>query len=394
MKIKIISALMCAVFSLGMLAGCSLPEEVSNAVTEKDAVNEEYIEQRGQTKPIADSTVSDNLTVSFLDVGQADSIFISCNGKTMLIDGGNTADGEFVCSYLRSSNVNKLDVLISTHAHEDHVGGLCSVGEEFEIDKAVISPKSHDSDCYENFINTLESSGVSYSEAEHGTSFDFGGAKVEILGPVSENPESMNSSSVVSKLTYKGVSFLFTGDCTAEEEKEILNAGYNVSCTVLKSGHHGSDYSSSYVFLREAMPEYAIISVGEDNSYGHPGDDCLSRYRDVGATVYRTDKMGTITATVDGDGALTFTNDENQSSAEQNNGASESQGEDADEVDGKVLTTSPNTATSYIGNKNSKIFHLPTCSYLPKEKNRIYFASYSEAKSKNYSPCSYCMKNK
>ncbi len=357
------------------------------------AVNEIYFDEKETLSSESEIIGESGLYVIFLDVGQADSIFVSCGGENMLIDGGNTADGDFVCSFLKSKGVDNLDYVISTHAHEDHVGGLCDVVKTVSVEKAIISPKKHDSVCYNDFINSMASRGISYEYASHGTSLSLGEASVEIIGPISENPQSINSSSIVARLSYKGVSFLFTGDCTSEEEKEILNAGYNVKSTVLKSGHHGSDFSSSYIFLREVMPEYAVISVGENNSYGHPGDNCLSRYRDVGATVYRTDKMGTISAVVNESGELSFSADESLRSPDKSSKKAY-ENEDADiknASDEQEPTKNINTSTSYIGNKNSKIYHLPTCSYLPKEKNRVYFSSKKEASQSGYNACSYCL---
>lgn len=383
MRLKTLLKSSALVFLCVILCSCSA----------QTAVNEAYFKKDETLSSESEKISESGLYVSFLDVGQADSIFVSCGGENMLIDGGNTADGDFVCSFLKSNGIDNLDYIISTHAHEDHVGGLCNVVKTFSVEKAIISPKKHDSVCYNDFINSMASRGIAYEYASHGTSFSLGEASIEIIGPISENPQSINSSSIVTRLSYNGVSFLFTGDCTSEEEKEILNAGYNVSATVLKSGHHGSDFSSSYIFLREVLPEYVVVSVGENNSYGHPGDNCLSRYRDVGATVYRTDKMGTITAATDKNGNLSFSSDENLRSPDK---ASEKayENEDADAksaADEQEQAKNVNSSTSYVGNKNSKIYHLPTCSYLPKEKNRVYFSTKKEASDSGYKACSYCI---
>lgn len=331
------------------------------------------------------------LYVWFIDVGQADCVLVRCADETMLIDGGNRGDGELVADYLQQLGVDSIDLLVNTHVHEDHVGGLTDIVEAIPVSKAMVSPSAHQTSYSESFFNALESKNIPYEAAQPGETFTIGGAQVQVVGPISSDADDPNDTSVVMRLTYNGKSFLLTGDASSEEEKEILSAGYNLQADVLKAGHHGSNTSSTYVFLREVMPSYVAISVGAGNSYNLPGSDALSRFRDVGATIYRTDESGTVLATVDEQGNLSFdfSDTDTDSSADT-------------AKDGKTQTKSNTTAAAtqdaaapqdsgeVIGNKNSKVYHMPDCGSLPKEENRVYFDSPSEAEAAGYHAHSAC----
>lgn len=251
--------------------------------------------------PKENAVISDaSLSVHFIDVGQADAALLFSGGKTMLIDGGNREDSNLIAAYLKKYNLTHLDYFICTHAHEDHVGGLSgalSVSSAGEI----FAPKTEaDTKVYQNFKNKAKEQGISIQHPSPGKSFAFGESVAEFLGPVTEKTDDLNNTSLVLKVTCGEVSFLFTGDAERDEELSIIDEGYDVSATVLKVGHHGSNSSTSYPFLREIMPKYAVISVGKDNDYGHPDDKVLARLRDAGATVFRTDEMGDIIIETDG----------------------------------------------------------------------------------------------
>lgn len=330
------------------------------------------------------------LYVRFIDVGQADCILVQCGGQTMLIDGGNRGDGTLVAGYLESLGVEQIDLLVNTHAHEDHLGGLPDVVETIPVEKALVSPGGHDASYYKTLVESLESSGVAYENAEPGESFALGGAQVQVVGPISDEADDLNNTSVVLRLTYNGKSFLFTGDAEGVEEKEILAAGYDLQADVLKAGHHGSNASSTYVFLREVMPSYVVISVGAGNSYNLPGSDAMSRFRDTGATIYRTDESGTVLATVDAQGTLSFDFSDTDTDS--------SAGRDSGEAERTEKSTTPETPAAavpegegqIIGNKNSKVYHAPDCGSLPNEENRVYFASAAEAEDAGYRAHSAC----
>lgn len=255
--------------------------------------------------------VSGDFETHFIDVGQADAELVICGGETMLIDGGNAEDSNLIVSYLRDLDISHLDYIVCTHAHEDHVGGLSGALHECRVDNVLCSSQSYNSKAFNNFKRYSEEQGREIEIPEAGESFELGESYVEILGPTKEYDDT-NNKSIVMKVTYGDTSFLFTGDAEREAEQDMINAGYDLSADVLKVGHHGSDTSSSYTFLREIMPEYAVISCGRNNSYGHPHEEPLSRFRDVGAQILRTDECGHIVARSDGEN-ITFETQKNGS---------------------------------------------------------------------------------
>ena len=207
--------------------------------------------------------------VHYIDVGQADAALVLCDGHAMLIDGGNSADSSLIYAYLKHRSITFLDYIVCTHAHEDHVGGLAGALNYASVGTSFAPVAEYDTKAFQNFTKYLSNSGVSITIPNHGDTFDLGTAKCQIIGPVYPTDEP-NNTSIVIKITFGETSFLFTGDAETEEERSIIDQGYDISCTVLKVGHHGSDTSTSYLWLRESSPDYAIISVGADNSYGHP----------------------------------------------------------------------------------------------------------------------------
>ena len=248
----------------------------------------------------SDIPENSNFEVHFIDVGQADSALIECDGETMMIDGGNVADSNVVAAYLKTEDVTELNYVVCSHAHEDHVGGLSGALSVTKADN-IYAPKTEtNTKAYKNFKKKAEEQNVEIKHPNIGDEIQLGSSTVEFLGPVDENGKDLNSTSIVLKITYGNTSFLFTGDAESDEEEEILNSGADLKSTVLKVGHHGSRTSTSYPFLREVMPQYAVISVEKGNSYGHPNEETLSKLSDAGVEVYRTDESGDIVMTSDG----------------------------------------------------------------------------------------------
>ncbi len=316
---------------------------------------------------------SGNMEVHFIDVGQADSALLLCGGESLLIDGGNSGDSSLLYSYLRDHGVKRLDYIIATHPHEDHVGGITgalsyvsSVGEAF-------SPVAGDENYYFNrMVRRLEEMGVGLTVPEVGDSFEVGGARVTFLGPL-ELYDDMNQNSLVCRVDYGEISFLFTGDAERPAEELMLDGGAELGATVLKVGHHGSSRSTTYRFLREVAPAYAVISCEKNNSYGHPDDKLLSRLRDADVTVCRTDRNGHIVFTTDG-AALSV--------AVQKGSVG---------TGSTILQEAPAEGEPmYVGNVSSKKYHRTTCSYLPSEKNSVYFYSLEEALGSGFDPCGMC----
>lgn len=321
----------------------------------------------GPTSPAPAPTGGSTLAVHFIDVGQADSALLLCGGEAMLIDGGNVADSSLVASYLESQGVDALDYVVCTHAHEDHVGGLSGALNACTANRVYAPVTEYDSKAFRDFLKYTRAQGLEPEIPAPGDTLSLGGAEVRILGPVQDYAET-NDTSIVLRVDFGETSFLFTGDMERAAEADLLEAGADLSATVLKVGHHGSDTSTSYPFLRDIMPEYAVISVGEGNSYGHPSQDTLSRLRDADCTVYRTDRQGTVVAVSDGK-QISFTTERN---------AAPTPGRDSPEE------------AAYIGNLNSKTFHTEACSNLPAEKNRITFDSRDAAVDAGYKPCGNC----
>ncbi len=246
------------------------------------------------------STATAELTVHFLDVGQGDAAIVLCDGEAMMIDGGESKYSQLIFSYLRKTlNLSYIDVMVASHPHADHVGGLSAALNACQVGVLYTPEADYPSKTWDSVLKYADAQGTPVIIPMPGDVFDLGGATVEVLGPLWYS-NNTNDLSLIMRITYGDVSFLFTGDAEWDEEHDLVEAGIDINADVLKVCHHGSSTSSSYVFLREVSPKYAVISVGEDNQYDHPTVETLSRLTDVGAVIYRTDEQGTIICTTDG----------------------------------------------------------------------------------------------
>lgn len=244
----------------------------------------------------------EKLEVHFIDVGQGDSILIKTpKGQNMLIDAGSNDKGDVVKDYLIKQGVERVDVLVGTHPHEDHIGGLDVVIDNFDIGLICMPKVVHTTKTYEDVLLAAQRKGLKIQSAKAGMSLPIDGVNAQILAPeedlVSDN---LNDYSIVIKLEYKNTSFLFQGDAEEMTESTILDSGAIVEADVIKVGHHGSLSSSSIQYIEAVNPSYAIIMVGKDNSYGHPSQEVLDRLSEAGSAIYRTDISGTIIAESDG----------------------------------------------------------------------------------------------
>lgn len=336
----------------------------------------------GETTDTANGGASDvppdsNFAIHFIDVGQADAALVICNGKTMLIDGGNREDSSLIYSYLQKQKITHLDYVVCTHAHEDHVGGLSGALTAATAGKVLAPVTDYDTQVFRNFVSKAAERGCAVTVPMAGEQFALGDATVHVLGPTKAYDDP-NNTSIILRIVYGSTSFLFTGDMETLAETDLLEAETTLRSTVLKVGHHGSETSTSYRFLREVAPAYAVISVGTDNQYGHPHDVVLSRLRDADVKVYRTDLQGDVICRSDGKN-VSFTTAKNSDAIT-----------NPTESDRTESDSSAVTEYAYIGNLNTKKFHAPDCKNLPDEINRIYFTTREEAVSAGYSPCGNC----
>jgi competence protein ComEC len=332
-----------------------------------------------------ESVLDGQLEIAFVDVGQADSILISQGQYHMLIDAGNNADADLVVNYLKNKGISKLNYVIGTHAHEDHIGGLDAVINKFNIEKILMPKQANTTKTFEDVLVAIKNKDMKVTTPKVGDTYDLGKAKWTILAPKKEKYEDINNSSIVIRITFGNNSFLFMGDAEQLSEQEILSSNLEVKSDLIKIGHHGSTSSTTAQFLKKVSPQYAVISVGKDNSYGHPDNLILNRLKTFGVEVYRTDEVGTIIATSDGN-VIKF--DKKASAIK----------EQAPPVKNETAKAEPTTAanspeksqtkeiTVYITSSGKK-YHSDGCQYLKKSKTAI---SLESAKNRGYTPCSKC----
>ncbi|VYT82718.1 MBL fold metallo-hydrolase [Clostridium tertium] len=247
-----------------------------------------------------DYTNPNEIKVHFIDVGQGDSILVQVNNKTMLIDSGPKDEKEKLITYLNSLNLETIDYLIATHPHEDHIGNMAYIINKYKIDKFYAPKVSNNTSAFENMTESLSRKGLKINILKANTSsINLGeNTTIEVFTPNLSTYENINNYSPIIKVSYKKVSFLFTGDAEDVLEKEVINESYNLKSDILKVGHHGSSTSTSKEFFDKIDPSIAIISVGKDNTYGHPTNETLNTLSSV--EVYRTDIKGTIVISSNG----------------------------------------------------------------------------------------------
>ena len=286
---KILSGII-TVIILGIAGILGTNEEVINTISNVDkqtnSQNEQHIEFVAQ----------EDLLIDFIDVGQADSILVRNQDKIMLIDAGTNEAGEMVVKYLQNLGITKIDYLVGTHPHEDHIGGLDNVINNFDIGQIYMPKIETTTKTFEDVLEAIENKNLTVTAPNKGDKIELGQAVGEFMTEPILDKDNLNVSSLVLRLEFGNTSYLFMGDAEEENEETIIWP----KTDVLKVGHHGSSTSSSKSFLEQVQPKYAIIMAGKDNSYGLPTQETIDKLHNIGSEIYRTDEDGTIQMTSDG----------------------------------------------------------------------------------------------
>ena len=365
----------------------NVPKQSKDEAEQQSQQNEEDSSKNVELAPVPAQQPPEkpatNLKVHFIDVGQGNCILIEDGTSAMLIDAGNPENGPGIVSYIKNLGTQKLNFVLATHPHADHIGGMADVINAFDVEKIIMPKATHTTRTFENLLLTIQNKGLKITAPVPGTEYKLGDASFTILAPNSSSYKDLNDYSVVIKLKYGSTSFLFTGDAEAVSENEILARGYDVKANVLKVGHHGSTSSTTERFLDAVSPRYAVICVGANNQYGHPAPETLSKLAERGIKIYRTDEAGTIVATSDGK-SISF--NKQPSSVNISSTASEK----TDKADNTAVSSGNSTASNdmivYITKTGSK-YHRENCSSLRSSRIPI---SLSEAKQRGYEPCKIC----
>lgn len=332
----------------------------------------------------------DSLVVEYLDVGQADSILLSCGGEYMLIDAGNNDDGNDVVNYLESAGADDLKYVVGTHPHEDHIGGMDDVINNLDVENVLLPNATTNTQTYSDVLTAIENKDLTVTVPQRNDSYSLGTAKISVVA--AQQADDLNNSSIVLKAVYGQNVFLFMGDAEADLENYILNSGSNIKCDVLKVAHHGSDTSTSTSFLAKAAPSAAVICCGADNSYGHPSQSTLDNL--AGIPVWRTDLNGTIIAMTDGQD-VHITANQGSASITPDPGTTPSQPEQPSEPDTPSQPSNPDIDT---GDEDNGI---PSTVYITPTGKRYHYSSscagknatpttLSDAESRGLTPCQKC----
>lgn len=384
-----------------------------------------------------------DLSATFFDVGQGDSALIQADGENMLIDAGPDDSADRLLFYLSESGIKQIDILVGTHPHEDHIGGMDDVLAKYSVGSIWMPMAAADTQAFEDLLLAIKDKGLKINTPGLGSTYTFGNGKITVLAPINQAYDDLNDYSIVLRIDYGDRSMLFTGDAGELSEQEILNSDANLDADVLKGGHHGSNTATSQAFLDAVSPLWTVISCGKDDSFGSQHAEALARLKTAGTSILRTDLDGTITFISDGkalqrkgeapvgrtntgsvivwetastkakkvttlkQGALvtiigsTIVSDKIWYQIDAGGKQGYIRGDFLDTLPAKeaeaALAAAPSPkpetdagGTRYIGNKNTKVFHLPTCHNLPAAKNQVYFGSRDDAIANGYRPCKNC----
>lgn len=333
--------------------------------------------------PAVASSNSGLMRIHFLDVGQADSTFIElANGQTMLIDAGRSDNASTIVNYIKDLHCETIDYVVASHPHDDHIGGMATVLDNFNIGKMYMPKQAHTISAFTNMLDVIERKHIDLYTAKAGTNILSNGIiDIDVLSPFVDSNSNLNNVSAVVRITYGKSIMLFTGDAEKLIEDQLLDS--EIDADILKVGHHGAGSSSSNGFIKAVSPEVAVISVGEGNPYGHPHADTLAILNEVGANVYRTDEQGTIIVTADQNKKITI--DKKASSVKENAPPVAVQ-TPTEKVEENQPSVNDNQSQVVYRTKTGKKYHRTGCSYL----KSIIETTVSEAQAMGLGPCSIC----
>ena len=362
---------------------------------------------KSENKAQSNSSVSGQLKIHYINVGQGDSELIQNNGQNMLIDTGTNESTNSLISYLKSQNISKIDYLVLTHPHEDHIGGAADVIKDFDIGTIYMNNKTTNTKTYKDMIVAIKQKNLKVTVPILGQAFKNGDANCIVYGPVNPIGDDLNTYSIVIKVTFGNNKFLFTGDAQASNEDGMISNGYDLSDDVLKVGHHGSHTSTAQAFLDKVNPKYAVISCGKGNDYGHPHEETMQRLQIKGIKVYRTDENGTVVCTSDGSnisfscnpgdyasggsGSRTSTNNSSSNStpapskAQQPQVSSATPAQPNDSAGTQYVDSNGNgLIKGNINSKGQKIYHLPGDRWYDRTKAESLFKTVKEAEAAGF----------
>jgi competence protein ComEC len=334
-------------------------------------------QQRRVVSPALQPPPKGVLQVSFLDVGQGDAALVLFpNGKTMLVDGGPPESANALMSKLRQLKVARIDYLVASHPHSDHIGGFVKVLGAFPVGEVWDSGFAYDSPVYLDYLRTVKRKGAKFRNIERGYRAEPApGCRIEVFAPskpfLRGTHSDANNASIVMRLHFGKVRVLFTGDIEKEGRARLYRQGADLRAEVLKVSHHGSHNGTDMALLSRVRPRIAIISCGRGNPYGHPHKEALQALQRAGVTVYRTDFHGDITLRVQDDRLQVFTERKAPTAP--------------------AAPATPRDTSMLIGNRISKVYHMPDCKGLPRPENRVYFRTHEEAEKAGYRPHRACV---
>lgn len=386
--------------TLDIISDAKQPDE-----TESSDWTEDEKDVSGKTKVDTGSATDDlfGLTVTFLDVGQGNAVLFSCDGHYMMMDGGPSSSSSFVVAYLKKQNIESLDYVIASHYDSDHISGLVGVLNVFDTETFIGPNYDADTKIYDSLMDKLAAQNLTVTFPKAGDTYTFGDAVFTIAAPITYSEDNENDNSVGIRMTYGDTSFLIYGDGEEASEQAMIASGEELSSDVLMVSHHGSKNATIKEMLEAVKPSYAVISVGADNSYGHPTEEVLDRLESAGCTVYRTDQNGTIQACSDGK-TITFVPERQAdvSGVEENQNLSEETTKTdhatfkstTEETQAKTEAGSEKEAEyTYIINTNTGKFHEPSCRSVKRmndSNKKEYIGSRDDLIAQGYEPCKIC----